>query len=754
MQNNGHERRAPKHKTSKHNQRQKNAARGGNSGKYEPRKNFQQHLQGSWPPPMVNYRFPAPVPMGSMVPTMPPAPLNMAHGGHVLMQPATYPASFGIPFPPPPITSAPVPGQTNVVVLPPITGAPMGPIFSPTMPPSRFPMGFKDTNCPAPQKPRFAPVPIPKIPIVRKMPWEKEAPNAIAIVDPSSQKDIRKEHLEILRQTSSMDNMSVETPPNDTSDEPILDPMETEKDHSSVEVTFLQENLLSDEEDFVSQTEFEQIVSCSQDSAFKGEVPSADTTDDASGKDHVIGDVDEGENDVSDNEVTIKSGNQNDDESNYEIQREDIMEEDENSVDTEDNEGGFNEITTDNGVDMKEDFSSSSRSKKVNEVDFNGSSDDAMQKVCHDSSDVVHNASANKIRYTLEFMHKFRDCRTRGRYIMDLNKCPDVIRDVDVKRTFIVNNLLPHYALKDSENVIITMGQEMKTRRSKQENKVGVGGGKLSPKGCAESAVKAKSGIIHVNLSIHEDVKLNEVENAWRPSAFSKQPVDCGEGVDNEKLLKDFRSVLNKITPTNFDALLGQVKQLKIITPVQLNAVIDLVFEKAVAEPKFNECYTKLCQQIAQMYQTPKNGDGGLNFRRKLITKVQYSFEDCIAISQKFDDASVNDENYDIAKKKTVGNIQFVGELFNFKLLSLKIMKECTVQLLDVGTSLAVELMCKLIATIGAHMDRMEKNLSINFIGQLKKIMTSKKKKFPSRIRFMVLDLEDLQKTWNTDKPM
>lgn len=347
--------------------------------------------------------------------------------------------------------------------------------------------------------------------------------------------------------------------------------------------------------------------------------------------------------------------------------------------------------------------------------------------------------------YTLDFLYKFKDCKIRGDYIKDLNKCPDVIRDIDIKRTVTVNNLFPHFAVKGTENVIITTKSKKKALpvadRTVSEPI------RTSSKERTKSPLKGKSDIIHVNLSIHEDVKLNEVQNAWRPSVFTNQTGDCGGEVDTENLLKQFRSILNKITPKNFDVLLVQVKEMKIEKPQHVDELINLVFEKAVAEPNFKECYTKLCQQISKMYQPPPNSStrSDFDFKRKLITRVQHEFNTCIEISQKNVGDFESEVDYDSVRKRAIGSVQFVGELFNFELLSLKIMKSCAHNLLNCGTELAVELMCKLLSTIGSKMEKSVRELMIR---QVREVVMSKKQKYPSRIRFMVLDLEDMHKVW------
>lgn len=85
--------------------------------------------------------------------------------------------------------------------------------------------------------------------------------------------------------------------------------------------------------------------------------------------------------------------------------------------------------------------------------------------------------------------------------------------------------------------------------------------------------------MIHVSLSLREDVKLRETENAWKPTRLVQGSLS-EEQSKTEALYKKVRSVLNKLTPQKFKTLVNQVRGLKIDTQERLQGVIDLVFEK------------------------------------------------------------------------------------------------------------------------------------------------------------------------------
>lgn len=94
-----------------------------------------------------------------------------------------------------------------------------------------------------------------------------------------------------------------------------------------------------------------------------------------------------------------------------------------------------------------------------------------------------------------------------------------------------------------------------------------------------KSSKPTKPNVIHVSLSLREDVKLRETENAWRPTRLKTLNLS-EEEAKTEALYKKVRSVLNKLTPQKFNTLVGQVRSLTVDTPERLQGVINLVFEK------------------------------------------------------------------------------------------------------------------------------------------------------------------------------
>lgn len=59
--------------------------------------------------------------------------------------------------------------------------------------------------------------------------------------------------------------------------------------------------------------------------------------------------------------------------------------------------------------------------------------------------------------------------------------------------------------------------------------------------------------------------------------------------------MKEARSILNKLTPENFDRLKGKFLELKLEDKEnRVDAVINVLFEKAIDEPAFSASYAKM----------------------------------------------------------------------------------------------------------------------------------------------------------------
>nr|XP_046263507.1 eukaryotic translation initiation factor 4 gamma 1a isoform X3 [Scatophagus argus] len=273
------------------------------------------------------------------------------------------------------------------------------------------------------------------------------------------------------------------------------------------------------------------------------------------------------------------------------------------------------------------------------------------------------------------------------------------------------------------------------------------------------------------SMSLSDDVQLNKAEKAWKPS--TKKPTRSRGGEEGEEedpehaktqeLFKRLRSILNKLTPQKFQELMKQVSDLMIDTEERLKGAIDLIFEKAISEPNFSVAYANMCRCLMGL-KVPTSDKPGLfvNFRKLLLNRCQKEFEkdqdddEIFEKKQKELEAAKDEEECerlrveleearDKARRRSLGNIKFIGELFKLKMLTEAIMHDCVVKLLKNHDEESLECLCRLLSTIGKDLDfEKAKPRMDQYFNQMDKII--KERKTSSRIRFMLQDVLDLRK--------
>uniref|UniRef100_A0A670IDH3 Eukaryotic translation initiation factor 4 gamma 1 n=1 Tax=Podarcis muralis TaxID=64176 RepID=A0A670IDH3_PODMU len=263
--------------------------------------------------------------------------------------------------------------------------------------------------------------------------------------------------------------------------------------------------------------------------------------------------------------------------------------------------------------------------------------------------------------------------------------------------------------------------------------------------------------------SLNEDVKLNKAEKAWKPSSKRASEPEDPENLKTQELFRRVRSILNKLTPQMFQQLMKQVTELSIDTEERLKGVIDLIFEKAISEPNFSVAYANMCRCLMGLkVPTTDKPTVMVNFRKVLLNRCQKEFEkdkDDDEIFEKkqkeMDDTAGPEERArlkeelddarDKARRRSLGNIKFIGELFKLKMLTEAIMHDCVVKLLKNHDEESLECLCRLLTTIGKDLDfEKAKPRMDQYFNQMEKII--KEKKTSSRIRFMLQDVIDLRR--------
>merc|ERR1712142_1156754 len=316
-----------------------------------------------------------------------------------------------------------------------------------------------------------------------------------------------------------------------------------------------------------------------------------------------------------------------------------------------------------------------------------------------------------------------------------------------------------------------TPGFVIKTNSRQGINKRGSQGGDKS-RGRDNRDQQQKPRMVILLPSISAEVKLNKAENAWKPALKEKK-----EGIehsDMEDLRKKVLAILNKLTPQKFETLVQKFQELPIDTQDKLSVCMELVFEKAVDEPAFSVAYAQMCK-VMQMKKVPVDGGNEenmyVNFRKLLISRCQKEFEkdymenldrekyvqDMAAATTEDDKKRVKIEFEQMEMKlrrRSLGNIRFIGELYKLNMLTARIMHECVKKLLMTTDEESLECLCRLVTTVGKDLEeettgRLSKgpqpginDLSVYF-KEMSKLV--EQRKISSRVRFLMQDVIELR---------
>ena len=291
--------------------------------------------------------------------------------------------------------------------------------------------------------------------------------------------------------------------------------------------------------------------------------------------------------------------------------------------------------------------------------------------------------------------------------------------------------------------------------------------------------------------SLNQDISLHTVENAWKPAIPALKPVDNADEEEKKtvELVKRFRGILNKLTPQKYDDLIKQVDALVIDTEYRLTKVLELIFDKAVDEPAFCTDYAKLCKHISTAEKTKKSNDKKddssekddkikeKQFRQALLSRCQKEFESGIYkdidIEGRLKEiASINDpekkriaeleldEDKRKARKRSLGIIKFIGELYMFNMLSVLIMDSCILRLIDQKDDESLECLCTLLRTVGAkwEQDNAKRPKQPDGVSQTTYCISVlqgivQNRSTSSRVRFMIQDVLDMKQAgWKVRK--
>jgi translation initiation factor 4G len=213
--------------------------------------------------------------------------------------------------------------------------------------------------------------------------------------------------------------------------------------------------------------------------------------------------------------------------------------------------------------------------------------------------------------------------------------------------------------------------------------------------------IRNKKKVMMMNTSSASRT-LTRGANAWVPSEPNTQ---SPEAQASRQLLR----ALNQLAPDSFAPLSRRITGIVRETPALLADAGKMLFHKAVDEPLYAPIYAQLCRVLED------DAEVRHHFRRPLLRHCQAAYKlikkwrntppGPVSLFVSAVEAEVRQR---AAKRRMLGNIKLMGELFNHDLLSTAILSSCIRELLQdepLGP-LTLECLCHLLETTGSKLFR------------------------------------------------
>lgn len=284
-----------------------------------------------------------------------------------------------------------------------------------------------------------------------------------------------------------------------------------------------------------------------------------------------------------------------------------------------------------------------------------------------------------------------------------------------------------------------------------------------------------------------EDVKpLVPSANRWVPRSRMKteEVRTAPDGtvlLDTVDIERKVKSALNKLTLEMFEPitedLLTIAKQSRWEDDAKtIKQVISLTFAKACDEPYWSSVYAQFCakmlkeipDEIRDVNTLTKSGEpasGGDLARRLLLATCQVEYEkgwvDKLPTNSDgspLEPEMMSDEYYAMAaaKRRGLGLVKFIGNLYILNMLNDQVILHClrdqSKNVIDPSED-SLENLSQLIKTVGPRFEASERNRAalIMIFDNIQHIL--EKCKLSSRIKFLLMDLQDLKKSnWKASK--
>lgn len=185
--------------------------------------------------------------------------------------------------------------------------------------------------------------------------------------------------------------------------------------------------------------------------------------------------------------------------------------------------------------------------------------------------------------------------------------------------------------------------------------------------------------------------------------------------------------ILNQLTLETFDKLSTQLLELlKPQDEAVLKRAIACLTSKSQDEPKFSGMYADLCRKLHECLKAEGEGDHkegdaeaadaekekaapGKRFRQLLLEQCEAEFKAGLDAPGRAALDALTPEERELkelkAKIRRLGHVVFVGELYKLQLIKTRIMHEAIESVLERPDNESLEVLCKMLSTVGARLD-------------------------------------------------
>ena len=215
-----------------------------------------------------------------------------------------------------------------------------------------------------------------------------------------------------------------------------------------------------------------------------------------------------------------------------------------------------------------------------------------------------------------------------------------------------------------------------------------------------------------VSTSVWRKPKTEEEEKIGQKAKNYRAKL-TGTKEEHEQIKRKIKVTLNKLSPSNLDKLKEQLLEIGKESTNNLIFLVQCIFEKAWSEVKYTQMYATLCKFLKEKFEAHSFPGSDLDPRRnlfkyELLERCESSFTQ--TPPEEFTDLTKEqiEEKKSQIKKKTLGNVRFIGELFRVELITSKVILCCVDELLNKANfdEDKIEGACILLSTGGSSFER------------------------------------------------